>query len=97
MMEPTQDVEAVAIKLFNLLIFEKETATLNQFINAIKIYGQEMVRKEMARCAEICLDEKVDADSTKEEGDYAYNRACDDCCAAIRADEKGVQDGRAGK
>ena len=39
---------------------------------------------QIERDAKACQDEKVDADSTREEGDYAYNRACDDCTNAIR-------------
>lgn len=37
------------------------------------------------RCALIALDEKVDAEDTDAETDKAYNQACDDIAAAIRA------------
>jgi hypothetical protein len=40
--------------------------------------------QEREECAKVAEDEKVDADDTKHEGDYAYNRACEDIAAAIR-------------
>ena len=33
--------------------------------------------------AKKCLEERVDAEATNDEGDYAYNRACEDCANAI--------------
>lgn len=35
--------------------------------------------------AQACLDEFVDAESSQEESDFAYNRACEDCADTIRS------------
>jgi hypothetical protein len=45
------------------------------------------IAAERERCAIACVDEMVDADSTKHVADEAYNQACRDCAAAIRQQE----------
>lgn len=42
-------------------------------------------RKVIEEAAQACRDELVDADSTGEQSDYVYNRACNDCIDAIRS------------
>ncbi len=46
---------------------------------------EKAVAIEREACAKIAEDEKVDAEYTGDESDEAYNRACDDIAAAIRA------------
>lgn len=36
-------------------------------------------------CADACLNERVDADATGAESDFAYNQALDDAVKSIRA------------
>jgi hypothetical protein len=47
-------------------------------------YALLAVEQERARCAELALAEKVDAEATGTDGDIAYNLACDHVAAAIR-------------
>ncbi len=44
-----------------------------------------LVFAEREACALTALAEKVDAEATGAEDDRAYNQACDDIAAAIRA------------
>lgn len=52
-----------------------------------KGYGRAIAtaayKKAMRRAAEICREEKVDADATGDISDHAYNQSCDHCGAAI--------------
>lgn len=48
----------------------------------------EAVAAEREACVEACVNEQVDGDPDSE-SDEAYNRACDDCAAAIRERGKG--------
>lgn len=58
---------------------EGEFIDKSDFLAALAEYGQAV----KGACSDACSDEKVDAKATGEEGDIAYNQACDDCAAAI--------------
>lgn len=53
---------------------------MERIINSRVIQGRE-------RCAKLAEIEKVEAGATNDEGDRAYNRACDDIAAKIRSGE----------
>lgn len=61
--------------------FDEGWAAAKAFYTAAQ--PADLISREAA--VQACLNEFVDAKSSQEESDFAYNRACEDCADTIRA------------
>ena len=74
-------VEQVRDAMVSTLILTKKQLTMDD----VEALATAVIPVVLEHAAKVAIAEKVDADATGEETDIAYNHACDDCAAAIRA------------